>query len=102
MPNAPKRFRLISQKQARALAPSRRNGDWYNLAVWRGPHGLRLTQLRKTNWLCEECERQGRTTEAEHVDHIVDHEGSWQRFIDTSNLQSLCAMHHSAKTKATR
>jgi len=47
--------------------------------------------------LCAECGRQGRTTPAEHVDHIVpmaDGGAAW----DESNLEPLCKPCHSRKT----
>ena len=37
-------------------------------------------------------------TRATVVDHIVPHRGDWARFIDRSNLQSLCKPCHDAKT----
>jgi 5-methylcytosine-specific restriction protein A len=45
--------------------------------------------------LCRQCLKEGRTTEARHVDHIVPRpEGDDSR----GNLQSLCAYHHGVKT----
>jgi 5-methylcytosine-specific restriction protein A len=32
------------------------------------------------------------------VDHIQPHRGEWSRFVDVSNLQSLCKFHHDRKT----
>ncbi len=31
-------------------------------------------------------------------DHIVDHKGDYEKFMDIENLQSLCAYHHNKKT----
>lgn len=46
--------------------------------------------------LCVECERQGRTTLATHVDHILPKaKGGTDRL---SNLQSLCEPCHMSKT----
>lgn len=48
--------------------------------------------------LCVECLKQGRTTEATEVDHIVPHKGDKQLFWRHSNHQALCKPCHSAKT----
>jgi 5-methylcytosine-specific restriction protein A len=37
---------------------------------------------------------------ATDVDHIEPHKGSWERFTDRDNLQSLCHSCHSRKTLA--
>jgi 5-methylcytosine-specific restriction protein A len=50
------------------------------------------------NPLCVECQREQRVRVATVVDHIVPHRGDLERFYDVTNLQGLCAMHHSAKT----
>ena len=49
--------------------------------------------------LCAECERQGRLTAAGCVDHIIPHEGDYERFWDETNWQSLCASCHARKTR---
>ena len=46
--------------------------------------------------LCRMCDQEGRTTAANTVDHIRPHNGDWSLFVDPSNLQSLCHLHHSA------
>ena len=48
--------------------------------------------------LCAECQRSGRYTKAEVVDHIVPHRGDRTLFWDPSNLQSLCKKCHDEKT----
>ncbi|KMQ75291.1 HNH endonuclease [Marinobacter subterrani] len=48
--------------------------------------------------LCTECDRQGRTTAATDVDHIVPHRGDPKLFWSQSNWQALCRSCHSAKT----
>lgn len=40
--------------------------------------------------LCAECLRQGRTTQALVVDHIVPHRGDRRLFWDRKNWQALC------------
>lgn len=61
----------------------------------------RALQSRRERWLrmhplCVMCEREGRTTAADEVDHIVAlRDGGIEH---ESNLQSLCLAHHSAKS----
>ena len=44
--------------------------------------------------LCAECQRQGRVSAANTVDHIIPHQGDQTLFWDESNWQSLCKLHH--------
>ena len=50
--------------------------------------------------LCAECERQGRVSAANTVDHIIPHRGDTKRFWDADGWQALCAGCHSRKTAA--
>ena len=68
---------------------------WYSLPVW--TDDLRPNQLLREPW-CRECARRGIHTRATVVDHIEPHRGSWARFIDPANHQSLCKRHHAQKT----
>lgn len=78
---------------------------WYTLPVW--TDDLRPTQLLREPF-CRECTRRAvreglpylMRVRATDVDHIVPHRGVWSRFIDRSNLQSLCHACHSRKTMA--
>lgn len=40
------------------------------------------------------CERDGRVTAANVVDHIIPHRGDQALFWDTDNWQPLCKPHH--------
>lgn len=68
---------------------------WYSLPVW--TDDLRPAQLLLEPW-CRECAKRGIRTRATVVDHVEPHCGDWARFIDRSNLQSLCKHHHDQKT----
>lgn len=68
---------------------------WYSLDIW--TKDLRPMQLLLEPF-CRECARNGHRVRATDVDHIVDHKGDWQRFVDRSNLESLCHGCHSRKT----
>lgn len=52
----------------------------------------------KSHPLCAECARQGRTTPATEVDHIVPHKGNKSLFWNSDNWQALCHECHSRKT----
>lgn len=48
--------------------------------------------------LCAQCEREGRLTGADVVDHITPHRGDAGLFWDEGNWQSLCKRCHDRKT----
>lgn len=48
--------------------------------------------------LCAECEKSGKVTGAEVVDHIEPHKGDYEKFWSTSNWQALCDRCHNVKT----
>ena len=51
-------------------------------------------QWRKLHPLCVYCERMGKVTKADVVDHIVPLNGDMARLLDPTNLQSLCKRCH--------
>lgn len=51
-------------------------------------------QWRKLHPLCVYCERMGKITPAEVVDHIEPLKGDMTRLLDATNLQSLCKTCH--------
>lgn len=58
---------------------------------------LRTQILKRDNYLCQPCERQGRITSAHEVDHITPiHKGGTD---DLSNLQAICIDCHKDKTQ---
>jgi len=66
--------------------------EWYQFEIWRR---RRRAHLRREP-LCRTCLAQGLVTPATVADHIDPHKGDWNKFL-TSELQSLCALHHSTK-----
>lgn len=62
-------------------------------------YGHRWRQARRAfltaNPLCVMCAKEGRTTPATVVDHIIPHRGDPVLFWDRDNWQALCARHHS-------
>ena len=72
---------------------------WYTLPIW--TDRLRPAQLLAEPW-CRQCAAEGKRVRATVVDHVVPHEGDWQKFSDPGNLESLCKHHHDQKTQAER
>ena len=58
---------------------------------------MRKIQLN-SHPLCIECERKGKSTLANVVDHVIPHRGDEKIFNDLFNLQSLCKKCHDKKT----
>src|SRR3546814_2674479 len=58
----------------------------------------RLVHLRE-HPLCAMCARDGRTTAATVVDHVVPHRGDDRLFWDRTNWQSLCKPHHDGEKR---
>jgi len=56
---------------------------------------IRLAHLGRSP-LCVFCKEDGKTTQANVVDHIIPHRGDTTLFYDTDNLQSLCYWHHNS------
>lgn len=57
---------------------------------------MRAYILRRDSFLCQACLREGRATEATHVDHIKPKAKGGTD--DEGNLQALCRPCHDAKT----
>jgi len=56
------------------------------------------TRFKQQHPICAHCQRQGKLSAAEHVDHIIAHKGDQELFWDRANHQGLCASCHSRKT----
>jgi 5-methylcytosine-specific restriction protein A len=59
---------------------------------------LRLVALRRDQYLCQECLRNGRPTQARDVDHVIPIAVAPERRLDLTNLESLCSTCHKIKT----
>lgn len=77
-------------KDRRGSASSRGYG-----AAWRK---IRAVALRRDLHLCQPCLKQGRTTPATAVDHIINKAAGGTD--ELSNLQSICEACHAEKTAA--
>ena len=65
---------------------------WYRSPIWKSIRRHRLAEEPH----CRDCEIEGRTVPASHVDHIEPHRGEWLLFMQYENTQSLCLRHHNA------
>ncbi len=71
--------------------------DFYCSTSWRKLRRLHLDGSP----LCVMCLKEGITTAADMVDHIVPIRRDPTRNMDPTNLQSLCNRHHSIKRAST-
>lgn len=69
-------------------------GAWTHLYHTRTWKQLRANHLR-LHPLCVKCEESGFLTPGNTVDHVIPHNGDMDLFADPTNLQTLCAPHHS-------
>jgi len=81
--NAKEYERLRKINQARLLT-------FYKSKAWRK---LRASKLA-TSPICEECEREGKVSQATTVHHIRDVRMYWNERLEFNNLESLCKSHH--------
>lgn len=92
--NEPKR-----RQEARVEAEPWRK--WYHWSAWRRLKERFRAEKPEVAGICQgtnpldglPCRKP-----AQHTDHVVPHKGSWELFIDMSNLQGLCHECHSRKT----
>lgn len=59
---------------------------------------FRLRILKRDCYLCQPCKREGRTTAAREVDHVIPRSKGGQ-MVD-SNAEAICTECHEAKTAA--
>ena len=100
MPQRPgERFLKAKKKKADAEYNKSRPAahDFYDSTAWRKLRAM----YRRAHPLCEQCLREGRTTPANVVDHIVEIEDGGA-LLDPENLQALCYACHNRKTARER
>lgn len=94
MPTRPKTH---GQRQVEAgVGVGQRLNDWQHLYDRRWQRTRRIFLM--VNPLCVECIKNGRTTAASVVDHVMPHRGNRAAFRDESNWQALCVRCHNTKT----
>ena len=84
-------------ESARRSEKSQSYRHWYSLRIWTDE--LRPQQLAREPF-CRDCARRGLRVYATDVDHVRPHDGDWSKFVDPTNLQSLCHSCHGRKTIA--
>lgn len=97
MPTAPKTFRPKHVATARRVERASKETDpFYYSAAW-----IRLRDMvRAEEPICRECEKRGRTTLTEQIDHIEPRSKRPDLELVRENLQGLCRGCHNAKTRA--
>lgn len=86
----------VAAAEERREADRERNKPFLHLygTAWKK---ARLSFLREFP-LCAECQRQGRLTPANTVDHVIAHRGDMALFWDRNNWEALCRSCHSRVT----
>lgn len=69
-------------------------GEFYASLKWKKK---RQAILRRDNYLCKECKKYGRITEAKEVHHIVHLEDAPELALCNDNLISLCKRCHNKR-----
>ncbi len=91
----------------REVFEGRVQSSFYWSTAWRR---LRAAYVRKYP-LCRECEKEGKVTPTQEIDHIVPinpidayelKDGKYGHPLDENNLQPLCKSHHARKTAKSR
>ena len=90
----------ISRKNNRYDREQRdeRAAKFYHSSAWRKLRRIKM----KEDPLCEMCLEEGRTEQADMVDHIVPVQVDWPLRLVKDNLQSLCNRCHAEKTAEER
>ena len=95
MPYAPKTFRPKHAVEQRRVQRSDKKADPFYMSIpWRRLRDV----VRAEEPCCRECEKQGRTTPTEHVDHIIPRRTRPDLELVRENLQGICRACHNAKT----
>ena len=77
--------------------PTLKEQGFYMGRTWRR---CRKLALQRDNYLCQSCLRQGRTTVATEVHHIIPLEQRRDLALSIDNLMSLCHECHEATKRA--
>lgn len=90
------RLQTVEQKRVEVVSDSWREGK---SSTQRG-YGYKWQKARERflekNLLCVYCQRDGRVTAANVVDHVTAHRGDMKLFWQESNWQALCSSCHSS------
>ena len=67
--------------------------SFYKSRAWQA---ARHRALIRDHYLCQDCLKEGRITQADTVHHRVEISKDWSKRLDIDNLISLCASCHNA------
>lgn len=67
---------------------------FYQSNQWKS---VRLAALIRDNYLCQDCIKEKKITEAQHVHHIEEVKDNWDRRYDIENVVSLCPPCHNRR-----
>lgn len=75
---------------------------FYKSSIWCGKNGARIKALKRDNYECVWCKKEGHVTtndmESLEVDHIKELEYcTFDEAIDLNNLRTLCKYHHNQR-----
>lgn len=71
---------------------------FYKSPTWLAVRAIKL----RMNLLCEDCERRGVSTVANHVHHVIERKDRPDLQFHLDNLESCCAACHNAKRRKPR
>jgi len=91
------RYCSVHRKEGKQWAGDQQYHKWYMSKTWKTIRSIHLSN----NPLCVMCQRDGRITKGNEVDHIIPF-NDWQSFIDMDNLQTLCRPCHLKKINQSR
>lgn len=90
-----------SQKQRKerdqyydAHVRDQRSKAFYKSRAWQA---IRRRALIRDHYLCQDCLKENRITQADTVHHRVEISKDWSKRLDLNNLVSLCAACHNAR-----
>lgn len=69
----------------------------YNSYEWQK---LRQLAMKRDNYLCQSCLREGVLASADVVHHLVEVRDDWSKRLDLDNLESVCHGCHNVEHKA--
>ena len=84
---------MRTNKKPRTQSRNNINDPYYQHRHWKV---IRIKALKRDNYQCQECKRQGRIKEAQMVDHVIPKKQGGSLELD--NLQSLCNSCHATKS----
>jgi 5-methylcytosine-specific restriction protein A len=67
------------------------SNPFYKSKAWRNK---REYILKRDGYMCQECRKYGKNTEAKIVHHIIELEDDWTQRLKNNNLVSVCASCH--------